>query len=174
MPRRFVIEAVMLAVYGQLLAPSRPVEYVIPLSTLSELYDFRDSDEPVVPESNEDQHVKKIIREWIAFFEEPLNRKKLERIQTIPWRKSLPLLVNEKVTLTIIHAMDYAPYGETFDPVESELILTAQREQIPILTDQLEFMDLLIEAEVPVQVYDIEDFEFAVEGGISAEDWGVH
>lgn len=59
--------------------------------------------------------------------------------------------------------MDTAQYGEFFDPIETELLLTAQRFQQPLLTDQVEWIGRIIEAGVPVQVYDIEDFEFALE-----------
>lgn len=170
MCRRFVIEAVMVAIYGQLLVPSRQVEYVIPYSTIEELYEMRDSDEPVVPEPDEDAHVKQKITELIAFFEDSFNRKKVERALVAPWRKSPPLLVNDKVSFTIVNAVENAQFGEMFDPVETELILVSQSEQAPLLTDQFDFLDKVFEAEIPVQVYDVDDFEFAVEEGISAED----
>lgn len=166
MSRRFAIEAVMVAIYGQLIKPGRPVEYVIPYSTIMELYEMRDSDEPVMPEEEEDRHVKEKIGELIAFFEIPLNRKKIERALLQPWRKSPPLIANDEVTFTVVYAVENAQYGEVFDPVETELILTAQREQVPIITDQYEFLDKIIEGEVPVQAYDIEDFDFAVEEGL--------
>jgi hypothetical protein len=165
--RRFVIEAVMLAIYGQLLMPGRQVEYLIPYSTILELYDMRESPDPVMPDPEEDVHVKEKIGELIAFFEEPLNKKKIEKTIVTPWKKSSPILVNAETTLTIVYAIDNAQFGEAFDPVETELLLTAMREQAPILTDQLEFIDKLIEHEVPVQAFDIEDFEFAVEEDIS-------
>jgi hypothetical protein len=57
-----------------------------------------------------------------------------------------------------------------FDPIETEQILTAMKYQVPLLTDQFELQDRIIEAEVPVQVFDIEDFEYAVEVGTEA-DW---
>jgi hypothetical protein len=37
------------------------------------------------------------------------------------------------------------------------------REKSPLLTDQPEFIVRLIEGEIPVQVYDLDDFEFAME-----------
>ena len=49
MSRRFVIEAVMIAIYGQLLLPKRPVEYRIPYTTVMELYDMKDSPDPLMP-----------------------------------------------------------------------------------------------------------------------------
>jgi hypothetical protein len=163
MSRRFVIEAVMVAIYGQLMLPSRKVEYIIPYSTVRELYEMRDGDEPVMPDPSDDAHVKQKISELIAFMEEPFNKKKIERAFTGPWRKSAPLLVTDQVTFTIIYGVDTAAYGEYFDPIETELIVIAGREQLAILTDQIEFMDKVIEAEVPVQVFDVEDFEFALE-----------
>jgi len=167
MSRRFVIEAVMVAIYGQLLKPGRQVEYFIPYTTILELYDMKDGSEPVMPDEDEDRHVKEKIGELIEFFEIPLNRKKIERALMQPWRKSPPLIVNDEVTFTVINAVENAQYGEGFDPVETELILTSQREQAPIITDQYEFLDKIVEGDVPVQAYDIEDFEFAVEEGLT-------
>lgn len=163
MTRRIVIEAVMLTTYGQLLVPGKPVEYVIPYSTVMELYDMRDSGEAVMPNPKEDEHVKQKIAELIAFFEESFNKKKLERSLALPWKKSPPFLINEHVTLTVVNAVDNAFYGEKFDPVETELLLTAMQEDIPLLTDQLDFLDKCYEADVPVQLFDIDDFELALE-----------
>jgi len=152
----------MIAIYGQLLVPDQPVEYYIPYSTIMELYDFKTDDQPLMPDPHEDEHVRTKIDEMIRFFEEPLNRKKIERGLSAPWRKS-SLLVNELVTFQVVNAIDNAQYGEHLDPIETELVLTGMMEQIPILTDQLDFIDKVIEAEIPVQVFDIEDFEYAME-----------
>ncbi|MFB9330405.1 ADP-heptose synthase [Paenibacillus aurantiacus] len=171
MRRRFVIEAVMVATYGQLLVPSRPVDFVLPYSTVLELYDMKESPEPVMDDPEEDKHVKQKIAELIGFFEDPLNRKKIERALQMPWRESSPLLLNDVIQFTIVHGIDNAQYGEYFDPIETELLLTAMKLDIPLLSDQFEFQDRLIEAEVPVQVYDIEDYEFAVEEGLSPTEW---
>ncbi|MFC4101146.1 ADP-heptose synthase [Paenibacillus xanthanilyticus] len=171
MRRRFVIEAVMVATYGQLLVPSRPVDFVLPYSTVLELYDMKESAEPVMDDPEEDKHVKLKIAELISFFEDPLNRKKIERALQMPWRESSPLLLNDMIQFTIVHGIDNAQYGEYFDPIETELLLTAMKLDIPLLSDQFEFQDRLIEAEVPVQVYDIEDYEFAVEEGLSPAEW---
>lgn len=171
MRRRFVIEAVMVATYGQLLVPARPVDYVIPYSTIMELYDMKEGPEPVMDDPDDDRHVKAKIGELIEFFAEPLNRKKIERALQVPWRESSPLILNENVSFIVIHALDNAHYGEAFDPIETEQILTASRLEIPLLSDQLELQDRIIEMEVPVQIYDIEDFEFAVEQGIGEADW---
>ena len=171
MRRRFVIEAVMVATYGQLLVPARPVDYIIPYSTIMELYDMKDGAEPVMDDPDDDRHVKTKIGELIEFFQDPLNKKKIERALQVPWRESSPLILNENVSFVVVNALDNAVYGETFDPVETEQILTASRLQIPILTDQLELQDRIIDAEAPVQLYDIEDFDFAVEEGIGERDW---
>ncbi|MFF2887410.1 ADP-heptose synthase [Paenibacillus sp. NPDC057967] len=173
MRRRFVIEAVMVATYGHLLVPSRPVDYVVPYSSIAELYDMRDGSDPVMDNADDDGHVKEKIIELIAFFEDSLNRKKIEKALQVPWRESSALLLSEDIHFTVVNAMDNAQYGEIFDPIETELLLTGMKLGIPLLSDQFEFQDKLIEAEVPVQVYDIEDFEFAVEEGISAEDLEV-
>ncbi|MBO9604870.1 MAG: ADP-heptose synthase [Paenibacillaceae bacterium] len=170
MTRRFVIEAVMVAVYGELLVPKRPVEYVIPYSTIQELYDMRDSSEPVMPDPEDDAHVKTVIGELIAFFEEPFNKKKVERALTMPWQKSPPLPINDNVSFTVVYAVDNAQYGEYFDPIETELILTCAREKAPLLSDQPDMMDKVIEAEVPVAMFDIEDFDYAVEEGLAEAD----
>lgn len=171
MRRRFVIEAVMVATYGQLLVPSRPVDFVLPYSTIMELYDMKDGPEPVMDDPEDDKHVKGKIQELIAFFEDPFNRKKIERALQMPWRESSPLLLNDLVQFTVVYAVDNAQYGEYFDPIETELLLTSMKLSVPLLSDQFEFQDKLLEAEVPVQVYDIEDYEFAVEQGISASDF---
>ncbi|MFC5648483.1 ADP-heptose synthase [Paenibacillus solisilvae] len=171
MRRRFVVEAVMIATYGQLLVPSRPVDFVLPYSTILELYDMKDGKEPVMDDPEEDAHVKQKIAELISFFEDALNRKKIERALQMPWRASSPLLLNDMIQFTVVHAVDNASYGEYFDPIETELLLTSLKLSVPLLSDQFEFQDRLLEAEVPVQVYDIEDYEFAVEQGITAADF---
>ncbi len=170
MRRRFVIEAVMVATYGHLLVPGRPIDYVVPYSSIAELYEMRDGAEPVMDDPDDDGHVKTKINELIAFFEDPLNRKKIEKAMQMPWRESAPLLLSDMIQFTVIHAVDNAHYGELFDPIETELLLTGMKLEVPLLSDQFEFQERLIEAEVPVQIYDIEDFEFAVEEGISAGD----
>lgn len=62
--------------------------------------------------------------------------------------------------------MDNEQYGEFLDPIETEIVLTAQRENAPVLTDQLELIRRIIECEVPVQVFDIGDFEFAMDDSV--------
>lgn len=162
MRKSFVIEAVMIAVYGELLAPSQPVDYLVPYSTIRELYELRDSQEPIMPDANDEKHVRTKIAELIDLLEQPFYRKQLERALTVPWAKA-PLLLSEGVTFTVVSSYDNEEYGEAFDPIETELILTAIREKTPLLTDQPDFIVKLIEGEIPVQVYDLDDFEFAVE-----------
>ena len=169
--RTFVIEAIMVAIYGELLIPSEPVEFFIPYTTIEELYEIRDSREIIMPEAEDEAHVRLIIAELIAFFEEPFNKKKIERSLAIPWAKSPPLPINEKVTFTVVNALEDEEYGDAFDPIETELILTAQLVQAPILSDDLDFVETLVQAEIPVQIYDMDDFEFAVEDGIPSADW---
>lgn len=162
MSRQFVTEAVMVAIYGQLLTSPAPVEYIVPYTSLLELYEFQDSTEPLMDNPMDDQHVKRKVSELISYFEEPLNQKKIRRALQMPWAKSLPILFDANTSLIIINAVDTAHYGEYFDPIETELVLTAQRESLPILTDQLDWIHRIIEASVPVHVYDIDDFDFAL------------
>lgn len=166
MSRKFVIEAVLLTIYGQLLMPSRQVEYIIPYSTILELNDIHYSGESVMPDEEEDIHVKQKISELIAFLEEPLSKKKIERALLAPWRISSPLLVNAKTSLLIVFTEEKGQFGDVFDPIETELILTSQREESPILTDQIELIERIFQEEIDTQVYDIEDFDFALEDTI--------
>lgn len=131
MSRQFVTEAVMIAIYGQLLVPQSPVEYIVPYTTVMELYELRDSDEPLMNRADDDLHVKSKIRELIAYFEEPLNSKKINRCLAVPWQKSSGILLGEHAQITIINSMDNAAYGEAFDPIETELLLTSVREKLP-------------------------------------------
>lgn len=170
MVQQFVMEAILAATYGHLLVPAKPIHYIVPYSTISELYEIREGDEPVMVDPDDDQLVKSHIQTIIQFFEEPLNRKKIDRALQAPWRESAPLLLKENVQFTIINAVDNAQYGDLLDPIETELVLVCMRKQMPLLTDQYELQEKLIEAEVPIQLYDIDDFEFAIEEGLSAAD----
>lgn len=163
MPHRFVIEAVMLAIYGEITAPETPVEYIVPYPTIMELYEFQSSTEPLMSDPNDDLHVKSKINELIAYLEEPLNRKKLERALSVPWSKSPSILLSKSVSLTVVHALDNEQYGEFLDPIETVIVLSSLKESTPILTDQPEMISRIIEAEIPVQVFDIQDFHFALE-----------
>ncbi|WP_010272696.1 hypothetical protein [Paenibacillus senegalensis] len=164
--RSFVIEAVMLAAYGELLVPSREVTYFVPYSSIGELYELLECGDPIMPDEDDDAYVKERIKEFIAFLEEPFNAKKLERALAMPWRQSPPLLLNDKTRLVVVSAMDNGEYGENFDPIETELLLLSLRNHTPLLTDQFELIEKVIEAAIPVQVVDLEDFEFALEEGL--------
>ncbi|MBO2944174.1 ADP-heptose synthase [Paenibacillus sp. F411] len=159
----FVTEAVMLAIYGQLLTPPRPVEYIIPYTTILELYELSSSDEPLMHTPADDQHVRTKINELIHYFEEPLNKKKIDKALQTPWAKSPSIPVGERTVVIVMNAIDHAPYGELFDPVETELLAAAARLSVPLLTDQYELIQRMISAEVPVQVFDIDDFDFALD-----------
>lgn len=161
--QRFVTEAVMMAIYGQLMNPVRPVEYNLPYSTVLELYDLVNSQDPIMTQPEEDAIIKENIKRLIGFFEEALNKKKIERALISPWKKSSALLVNDKVSIVIMYTLENAEFGEHFDPVETDLLLLAIREKLPILTDQFEFVDKAIQATAPVHIFDIDDFEYALE-----------
>ncbi|GIO96426.1 ADP-heptose synthase [Paenibacillus sp. FSL W8-0187] len=169
MTRIFVTEAVMLAIYGQLLVPPKPVEYIIPYTTILELYELHTTEEHLMNSSADDQHVKIKIGELISYFEEPLNKKKIERALQVPWSKSPTIPVSETTRVSVMNTMDTAPYGESFDPVETELLLASQRAAAPILTDQYELIQRIVESALPVQVYDIDDFDFALEVPLSGQ-----
>ncbi|PJN55962.1 hypothetical protein PAEVO_26850 [Paenibacillus sp. GM2FR] len=169
MTRIFVTEAVMLAIYGQLLVPPKPVEYIIPYTTILELYELHTTEEHLMNSSADDQHVKIKIGELISYFEEPLNKKKIERALQVPWSKSPTIPVSESTRVSVMNTMDTAPYGESFDPVETELLLASQRAEAPILTDQYELIQRIVESALPVQVYDIDDFDFALEVPLSEQ-----
>lgn len=153
----------MVASYGQLLVPDRHVQYFMPYSSVKELYEMAESADPVMHDPAEDQYVKARIKELIEFCEEPFNRKKLEKALSVPWRASAPIVVNEHVSLVIVNAYDHEQYGEGFDPIETELIVIATQQGIPVLTDQIEFTRKVIEHEIDVQVFDVEDYEYALE-----------
>ncbi|MFP3380506.1 ADP-heptose synthase, partial [Bacillus sp. SIMBA_069] len=57
-----------------------------------------------------------------------------------------------------------------FDPVETQLLLTSIRFEVPLITDQPDYQDRILEYIVPVQFYDVDDFDFALEQGISLND----
>ncbi|ANE46926.1 ADP-heptose synthase [Paenibacillus swuensis] len=166
MQTRFVIEAVMLAIYGHLLLPDKPVEYIIPSSTVGELHEIANSEDPVMPDPEDDRHAKESIRELIKFFEQPFYAKRIRNSLVAPWRKSPALPIHENVSLTVIYATESAQYGEKFDPVETELMLTAIHEKAPLLTDQVDMIERMLEAGVPVLIVDIDDFEYALDEGI--------
>lgn len=160
----------MIAIYGQLLQPKRSVEYRIPYTTIMELYDLRESEEPIMQDPDDERHVRDKIGEMIAFFEDPFNKKKLERALAAPWKESPPLPINEHVTFIVVNAVENMQYGELFDPIETEIILASLRLQAPVVTDHVEFQDKVVQNAVPIQLYDIDDFEYAVEEGATPTD----
>lgn len=171
--QRYVLEPVLFAIFGEMLYPSEPVEYLIPYSTVMELYELLDSDQ-IVTDPLQNDLVKENVRKMIEFFEQPFVKKKMEKILRVPWTKSSPILFSENVTFTVVFAIDNAEYGETFDPIETELVLLARREKLPIISDQLEFGQRVVAAKVPVTVVDVTDFGFLIEDtpdlGILEED----
>jgi len=169
MAKQFVIEAVMLAIYGELMTPAHPVEYLIPITTVYELEELIHLPEPIMLDPDDDKHVRKIMKEMIQFFQDPFTRKKCEKHLIAPM-STVSLPFQHGVTLTLIRADDNAMWGELFDPIETEQMLSAIHFEAPILTDQPDWQDRLLEYLIPVQFYDIEDFEFALEQGISAQD----
>ena len=161
--QRFVLEAILFAIFQEeLLYPTEPVEYLIPYTTLIELYEMHDEDE-IVSDLAENERVKENLAGLIAFFEQPLVKKKINRMLKVPWQKSTPILFSELVTLTVVFSIDNAEFGETFDPCETEAILIAQRENVPIISDQLDFQQRVLDMRLPVMFIDIMDFGFVVE-----------
>jgi hypothetical protein len=169
MSKQFVIEAIMLAIYGELMAPSQPVEYLIPATTIYELDEFLLSPEPIMPLAGDDKYVRQVMQEMSQFFSDPFNRKRMEKGLIAPWSK-VPFTFPNGVTLTIVNGEDNAMWGEIFDPVETQLLLVAIRFEVPLITDQPDYQDRILEYVVPVQFYDVEDYEFALEQGISLKE----
>lgn len=167
MPRPLIIEAVMVAIYGELLQPSVPVEYIVPYTSILELYELQSTPEIIMSNLDQDQHVKQQMKHLTTYLEEPLNRKKIERALQIPWAKSASIPLGDSILFTIVNAVDTEVYGEDFDPIETELLLIAQRLQMPILTDQIDFIQRIIEGGMPIQVFEMDDFQYAIEQNIS-------
>ncbi|GIM47130.1 hypothetical protein DNHGIG_26790 [Collibacillus ludicampi] len=165
--RRFVVEPVVLAMFPELLRPPAPVEYVIPYSTIEELYLFR-REKFLVNDTDHDQ-ISQGIERLISFFESPFMAKKIKRITHTPWRTSSPMIWNESVTFTVVYAIEQEDYGEVFDPIETELILLAEWQNIPLLIEDVSLQNRIIEFEIPIQVFDVSDFDFAVEEAFSLQ-----
>ncbi|WP_232698269.1 ADP-heptose synthase [Brevibacillus daliensis] len=162
MNKQFVIEAVMLAVYGNLLVTKEAVEYIIPSSTISELHDYVNDSTPMMQSSADEERVRTIIKEMIQYFNMPFHRKQMERSLLAPW-SAISIKYSELVQFTIVKAEDTCMWDDFFDPIETELILTAMKREAPLLTDQDEWEDRLLEYMIPIQFYDIDDFEYAME-----------
>jgi hypothetical protein len=160
--QRYVLEPVLFAIFGELLYPNEPLEYLIPYSTVMELYELLETDQ-IVTDPLQNTLVKQNVRGLIEFFEQPLVKKKMDKILRVPWTKSSPILFSENVTFTVVFSIDNAEFGETFDPIETELILLARREQVPIISDQLEFEQRVVTSKVQVTVVDVADFGFLLD-----------
>ncbi|WP_040951937.1 hypothetical protein [Gorillibacterium massiliense] len=165
MELRFVTEAVMLAVYGHLLVPEEPVEFVVPSSTIDELYELLASPESIV-DGRDDQEVRSAIKQLTDYLETPFISKKLAATQVAPWSKSSPIPISERASLSVIYGSEAEEFGEEFDPVETELLLTAMYEKAPLLTDQPDLIERMVDANIPVIIVDVDDFEYAVETGL--------
>lgn len=64
--------------------------------------------------------------------------------------------------------------ANTYRPGSNAYSTTLMREQAPLLTDQFEFVSRLIANEVPIPIYDIDDFDYAVEQEDFPDDTGMH
>lgn len=165
MPIRFVTEAVMLAVYGNLLVPEQPVEFLVPASTITDLYEYLEDPEPIVADLDPEE-LRSTIRRLIEFFELPFFAKQIQNALLVPWRKTSALPLADNVTVAVLNTVEDAEYGEELGEIDTELILAAAREKALLLTDQFELVDRILEQGIPVIVVDIEDFEYAVESGL--------
>ncbi|WP_018131204.1 hypothetical protein [Effusibacillus pohliae] len=159
--RTFVTEPVVLAMFGELLQPLQPVRYLLPYSTVQELPLL--VNENLSADAAEQATIRANIERLIRFFENPFVRKQAESCLTAPWAVSKPILYNQQVTFQVVNAVDTAAYGETFDPIETELIVLAVKENVPLLTEEPSLQARIVDAEIPVQVFDVSDFEFALE-----------
>ncbi|MEO3945394.1 ADP-heptose synthase [Gorillibacterium sp. CAU 1737] len=168
MPIRFVTEAVMLAVYGNLIVPDKPVEFLVPASTITDLYDYLDDPEPIVMDLDPEE-LRNTIKRLIEFFELPFFAKQIQNALLVPWRKTSALPLADQVTVSVINTLENAEYGEAFNEIDTELILAAIREKALLLTDQFELVDRILEQGIPVIVVDVEDFEYAVESGLPSQ-----
>jgi hypothetical protein len=160
--QRFVLEPVLFAIFGELLFPNEPVEYLMPYSTVMELYELLES-EQIVTDPGQNVLVKQNLEQLIEFFERPFVRKKIEKTLRMPWTKSTPILFSENVQFTVVFAIDNAEFGERFDPIETELLLLARREKLPIISDQLPFQQRITEANLPIPIIDVAEFGFFVD-----------
>ncbi|MGZ4135081.1 MAG: ADP-heptose synthase [Tumebacillaceae bacterium] len=160
--QRFVLEPVLFAIFGELLFPNEPVEYLIPYSTVLELYELLES-EQIVTDPGQNVLVKQNLEQLIEFFERPFVRKKIEKTLRMPWSKSTPILFSDNVQFTVVFSIDNAEFGERFDPIETELLLLARREKLPIISDQLPFQQRIVESGVGITVIDVAEFGFFVE-----------
>lgn len=163
--RTFVTEPLVLALFSELLLPSYPVRYLIPYSSLQELYLFRNER---LSEDEEEQNVMmENITILIDFFENPFVKKKVDSVASIPWAVSKPILYHEQVSFQVVNSTESAEFGDEFDPIETELLLLAAKENVPLLIEDPSIQQRIIDYDVSVQVYDVADFEFALEEDLS-------
>lgn len=172
MSKTFVTELVVLAMYGELLQPPQPVCFLLPYSSLEELYMLLD--EPAIggtaePEDQADMLAS--IQHLLQFLENPFVQKKIGRVLQIPWTVSHPIIYNEQVTFQFVNAQDTEFYGEEFDPIETELIEIAARHNVPLLIEDTSIHQRIIELELTVQVYDVADYVFALEEPLAADPY---
>ncbi|GAX89511.1 ADP-heptose synthase [Effusibacillus lacus] len=163
--RSFAVEPVVLAIYGELLQPSVPVRFLMPLSAVEELGLFLE--ENFSSDEEEQAAIHSNIKRLVSFFDNPFVRKKTTLAGHPPWSVSKPVVYNEFVTVQVVNTVDTAAFGEEFDPIETELILLAMKENVPILTEDPFLQDRIVNSGLDVQVYDVEDFEFALEEGLA-------
>lgn len=159
----------MMAIYGELMTPTQPVEYLIPVSTVYELEELIHVPEPLMFHAEDEQHVRQVMGQMVQFFQDSFIRKKLTKHLIAPM-STVSFPFQHGVTLTLVRVDDNARWGEIFDPIETEQIMAAMHFQVPLLTDQPDWQDRLLEFQVPIQFYDIDDFAFALEQGVSADD----
>lgn len=163
--RTFVTEPLVLALFSELLLPSYPVRYLIPYSSLQELYLF--GNERLSEDEEEQNVIMENITILIDFFENPFVKKKIDSIASIPWAVSKPILYHEQVSFQVVNSTESAEFGDEFDPIETELLLLAAKENVPLLIEDPSIQQRIIDYDVSVQVYDVADFEFALEEDLS-------
>ncbi|MCK9927439.1 hypothetical protein MXD62_09685, partial [Frankia sp. Mgl5] len=63
------------------------MEYLVPASTIYELEELIETEEPIVPDPQDEQHVRKMMEEIARFFRDPFIRKRMEKELLAPWSK---------------------------------------------------------------------------------------
>jgi hypothetical protein len=165
--RTFVTEPLVLAIFSELLFPSYPVRYLFPYSSLQELYLL--TNERFSEDDEEQAAIHDHISTLIRFFENPFVKKKIDRITAIPWAVSKPILYNGQISFQVINSSDSGEFGEEFDPIETELLMIAVKERVPLLIEDLSIQQRIIDFEIPIQVFDVADFQFALEETLAGE-----
>lgn len=158
-------EPLVLAMFSELLFPSYPVRYLFPYSALQELYLL--TNERFSDDEEEEAVIHDHISTLIRFFENPFVKKKIDQTAAIPWAVSKPILYNEHISFQVVNSLDSGEFGEEFDPIETELLLIAVKEQAPLLIEDLSIQQRIIDFEIPIRVFDVADFAFALEEDLS-------